>query len=142
MGVETHLRQKERIVSRFGPYYATSTRLILHLERDGMEELHELPYSQIDKIGEVRKSNHPRMMIGAIVTIVSIVASFSLNMITPLLGVVAGAFLVLHGSIGGPAYYQVHGRDVPRAQMHLWQIRYRGAGSLIASIRTIKGEHV
>ena len=142
MGVETHLRQKERIVSRFGPYYATSTRLILHLERDGMEELHELPYSQIDKIDEVRKSNHPRMMIGAIATIVSIVASFSLNMITPLLGVVAGAFLVLHGSIGGPAYYQVHGRDVPRAQMHLWQIRYRGAGSLIASIRTIKGEHV
>ena len=142
MGVETHLRQKERIVSRFGPYYATSTRLILHLERNGVEELHELPYSQIDKIDEVRKSNHPRMMVGAIVTIVSIVASFSLNMITPLLGVVAGACLVLHGSIGGPAYYQVHGRGVPRAQMHLWQIRYRGAGSLIASIRTIKGEHV
>ena len=142
MGVETHLRQKERIVSRFGPYYATSTRLILHLERNGVEKLHELPYSQIDKIDEVRTSNHSRMMVGGIVTIVSIIASYSLNMITPLLGVVAGGFLVLHGSIGGPAYYQVHGRDVPREQMHLWQIRYRGAGSLIASIRTIKGEHV
>ena len=140
MGVESHLKQRERIVSRFGPYYATSTRLILHLERRGVEEIHELPYSEIEKIDEVRTSNHSRMMIGALVTVVSIIVAYSLGMITPLLGVVAGAFLVLHGSIGGPAYYQVHGRGVPRAQMHLWQIRYRGAGSLIASIRTIIGE--
>ncbi len=142
MGVETHLKQRERIVSRFGPYYATSTRLILHLEKKGAEEIHELPYSQIEKIDEVRTSNHPRMMLGVVVTVVSIIVAYSLSMITPLLGVVAGAFLVLHGSIGGPAYYQVHGRDVPREQMRLWQIRYRGAGSLIASIRTIIGERV
>lgn len=142
MSVEFHLKQRERVVSRFGPYYATSTRLILHLERKGVEEIHELPYSEIEKIDEVRTSNHPRMLVGALVTVVSIFVAYSLGMITPLLGVVAGAFLVLHGSIGGPAYYQVHGRDVPRGQMYLWQIRHRGAGSLIASIRTIIGERV
>ena len=142
MSVEPHLKQRERIVSRFGPYYATSTRLILHLERNGVEEIHELPYSEIEKIDEVRTSNQPRMMIGALVTVVSIILAYSLSMITPLLGVVAGAFLLLHGSIGGPAYYQVHGRDVPRARKYLWQIRHRGAGSLIASIRTITGERV
>ena len=142
MGVESHLKQRERIVSRFGPYYATSTRLILHRERNGVEEIHELPYSEIEKIDEVRSSDHPRMMLGVLVTVVSIIVAYSLGMITPLLGVVAGGFLALHGSIGGPAYYQVHGRDVPRAQMYLWQIRHRGAGSLIASIRTIIGEWV
>ena len=142
MGVESHLNQAERIVSSFGPYHATSSRLLLHLEKNGVEELHELPYPQIERIDEVRASNHPRMMLGALIVIVSVIASFTLGIVTPLLGVAAGAFLLLHGSIGGPAYYQVYGRDVPREQMYLWQIRHRGAGSLIASIRTITGGRV
>ena len=142
MAVDSHLNQTERIVSQFGPYYATSIRLLLHLERNGVEELHELPYSQIERIDAVRTSDHTRMILGAVVVAASIILSLSLGMFTPLLGVVAGAFLVLHGSIGGPAYYQVHGRGVPPKQMRLWQIRYRGAGSLIASIRTITGERI
>ncbi len=140
MSVESHLRPDERIISTFEPYYATSSRVILFLEKNDGDVIYELPYSRIEKIEAIRTSNQPRMLLGAVVTIASFIATFSLGMITPLLGVIVGVFLVLHGGIGGLSYYQIRGRGIPNKEMYRWQIRYRGAGSLIASIQTIIGD--
>ena len=140
MNVESHLRPDERIISTFEPYYATSSRVLLYLEKNDGDVVYDLPYTRIEKIEAIRTSNQPKMLLGAVVTIASFIATFGLGMITPLLGVVAGVFLVLHGGIGGLSYYQIHGKGVPNEEMYRWQIRYNGAGSLIASIRTIVGD--
>lgn len=140
MGVEPHLRPGERIISSFGPYHATSSRVILLLEKDTGDEVYELPYSRLEKIEEVRIANHRRMMLGTVITISSFIAAYGLGLITPMIGVVIGIFLVIHGGVGHMLFYQLYGKGMSADELYRWQIRHRGAGSLIASIRTIIGD--
>ena len=139
-GVELHLRPGERIISSFGPYHATSSRVILFLEKDTGDALYELPYSRLEKIEEIRVANHRRMMLGTLITISSFIAAYGLGLITPMIGVVIGIFLVLHGGLGHMLFYQLYGKGMTKEELYRWQIQHRGAGSLIASIRTITGD--
>ena len=112
MGVERHLRPDERIISSFGPYHATSSRVILFLEKDTGDEIYELPYSRLEKIEEIRVANHRRMMLGTLITISSFVAAYGLGLITPMIGVVIGIFLVLQGGVGRMIFYQLYGKGM------------------------------
>ena len=57
-----------------------------------------------------------------------------------MIGVVIGIFLVLHGGLGHMLFYQLYGKGMTKEELYRWQIQHRGAGSLIASIRTITGD--
>jgi hypothetical protein len=140
--VQARLEPGERVVSTFGPYYATSSRVLLRLETETGAVVHELPYSRIEKIEQVKVSDHRMMAMGAVLAIAGFIASFGFGWITPLIAVFAGIALVFYGGTGKPAYYQLHGRGMSAQELLKWRIRYRGAGSFIASIRTIRGERL
>ena len=64
MSVQEQLREGEWIVSSFGPYYATSVRIILYLETDAGVDVRDLPYSRLERIEEVKVGNQRLMVLG------------------------------------------------------------------------------
>ena len=128
--VAAHLRDRERIVSSFGPYYATSHRVLLYLERNTGPEMHELPYNRLDRIEAVSVSNQGLMMLGAVVVILSILLVFTLALVTPLLAAIVGVVAVFYGGIGRPAYYQIHGRGMSEKELRRWQVPVPGRREL------------
>ena len=140
MGVENHLNQDERIVSSFEPYYATSKRVLLYNETDSGPEVRELPYSRLERVEEVKVSDHRLMASGTVLAIAGFISAFGLGLYTPVIAVVSGIAMVIYGGIGRPAYYQLHGHGISEREELNWRVRYRGAGSFIASIRTILGD--
>lgn len=137
--VERHLLADERIVSSFGPYHATSRRVILINERGGESRAHELPYSALESITEVKLANVKVMALGALVTISGIVTLFFWYLVMPIIAVALGIFIGLYGAAEKPAYYQLKARDMDDKDLRRWQVRHYGAGSFIASISAITG---
>ncbi|MDP6453551.1 MAG: hypothetical protein QF898_09615 [SAR202 cluster bacterium] len=135
----TYLRDGERIVSQFGPYFATSQRILVVLKKAAGTDVDELPYAQLESIDEVSVPNHRKMIMGSILAILGLILTFGWFLILPMIAVFAGVILVFHGAVGQPAYYQLRGRDMEREQLRRWQVRRYGAGSFIATIRTITG---
>ena len=137
--VERYLTQDERLVSSFGPYHATSRRVILVNRRREETRVHELPYTTLESITEVKKTDHKKMMLGAGLTIVGLATVFAWYLIAPIISVVAGIFIMLHGATERPAYYQLKGRGMEGVELHRWQVIHYGAGRFIASISTMTG---
>ncbi len=126
-------------MSSFGPYHATSRRVILVNERRGGARTHELPYTELESITEVQASDHKRLAVGIGLVIVGLLTLFAWFLIVPIVAVVMGIVVILQGSIGRPAYYQLKGRGMEGRDLHRWQVKYYGAGSFIASISAITG---
>ena len=137
--VQGQLRQGERVVSNFGPYYATSDRILLYLEISTGTVQRELPYSELERIEEVKVANRRLMILGTVVALGGFFAAVGLGMVIPLIGLIIGIPAVIYGGIRRPAYYQLHSRGVSPEDMSYWQIRHHGAGSFLSSIRTITG---
>ena len=135
----TYLREGERIVSQFGPYFATSQRVLVVINRAAVTNVDELLYAHLESIDEVSVSDHRKMIIGAIMAIAGIILTFGWFLIFPLIAVIAGVILVFHGAVGQPAYYQLRGRNMEKQQLKRWQVQHYGAGSFVATIRTITG---
>jgi hypothetical protein len=146
--VQRYLAEGERLVSSFGPYHATSRRVILvipakagiHLNK-GREEtrVHELPYITLESITEVKTTDRKKMMLGACLSGLGLATLFAWYLIVPIIAVVAGVFIILQGAIERPAYYQLKGRDMEGEDLYRWQIVHYGAGSFIASITMMTG---
>lgn len=137
--VEPLLEGGERLVSSFGPYHATSRRVILVNEgRDGAR-IHELPYSDLESITEVRTSDHKRLILGGTLLAIGVLTLFAWFLIVPIVAIILGIVVLLQGSIGRPAYYQLKGRGMEGRELYRWQVRHFGAGSFIASISEITG---
>ncbi|MCH8311010.1 MAG: hypothetical protein IIB17_11035 [Chloroflexi bacterium] len=139
LDASAHLKDGERIVSQFGPYFATSQRILVVMKKAAGTVVDELPYTQLETIDEVSVPNHRKMIIGTIMAITGFVLTFGWYLILPLIAAFLGVFMVFQGAVGHPAYYQLRGRDMARHQLQRWQIRRYGAGSFIATIRTITG---
>ena len=137
--VEPLLKSGERLVSSFGPYHATSRRVILVSERGDRGQTHELPYTDLESITEVRASDHKRLAIGGTLLVAGVLTLFAWFLIVPIVAIVMGIVVLLQGSIGRPAYYQLKGRDMEGRELYKWQVRHFGAGSFIASISAITG---
>ena len=137
--VEPLLDSGERLVSSFGPYHATSRRVILVSERAKGALTHELPYTDLESITEVRASDHKRLIIGGTLLVAGVLTLFAWFLIVPIVAIVMGIVVLLQGSIGRPAYYQLKGRGMEGRDLYRWQVRYFGAGSFIASISAITG---
>ena len=137
--VEPLLAGNERVVSSFGPYHATSRRVILVSERRGSARVHELPYTDLESITEVRKSNQRQMVLGAILACLGVLTLFAWYLIVPIAALILGLVIAFQGSIGRPAYYQLLGRGMEGRDLYRWQIKHYGAGSFIASISAMTG---
>ena len=137
--VEPLLVSNERVVSSFGPYHATSRRVILVIERRDAARVYELPYTDLESITEVRKSNQRQMVLGALLAFLGVLTLFAWYLIVPIAALILGLVIVFQGSVGRPAYYQLLGRGMEGRDLYRWQIRYYGAGSFIASITEITG---
>ena len=134
-----YLRDDERIVSQFGPYFATSQRVLLVIERRGETEFHEIPYSQLESVEDITVFNHRRMVRGALLALAGVLVSLIWLSIVSIALLITGIVLLLAGAIWKVTYYQLRGRGMEGAELHRWQIRHFGAGSFIASIHTITG---
>ncbi len=137
--VERYLTQGERLVSSFGPYHATSRRVILIYRRREETHVHELPYTTLESIAEVRKTDRKKIMLGAALVALGLATIFAWYLIAPIISIVAGVFILLQGVTERPAYYQLKGRGMEGEDLHKWQIIHYGAGSFIASISTMTG---
>ncbi len=137
--VEPLLDSGERLVSSFGPYHATSRRVILVNERQDRTQTHELPYTDLESITEVKATDQKRLIIGGSLLVGGVLTLFAWFLIVPIVAIVMGIVVLLQGSIGRPAYYQLKGRGMEGRELYRWQVRYFGAGSFIASISAITG---
>ena len=146
--VQPYLAEGERVVSSFGPYHATSRRVILvippktgiHLAEGPREtRVHELPYITLESITEIRTTDRKKMLLGACLSALGLATIFAWYLILPIVSVVAGVFIILQGASEKPAYYQLKGRGMEGEDLHKWQVIHYGSGSFIASISTMTG---
>ena len=141
--IEPLLHSGERIVSSFGPYHATSRRVILLIERRDGSRIHdELPYTELESIAEVSSWDRRRVGLGVAITAIGLATMFAWFLILPIVAVAMGAMVILQGSIGRPAYYQLKARGMEGKALRRWQVKRYGAGSFIASISEMTGKRV
>ena len=142
MGASVHsqLSAGERIVSSFSPYHATSRRLLLYAETGTGMLLRELQYSRIESIDLVNAPDHRLIALGVVVALIGFALTLAFGLILVLLSLPLGIFAIGAGVAGRPAYYQIKGKEMSPKDLPVWQVTYSGAGSFIASIRTILGE--
>ncbi len=138
--VAESLEDGERIVSSFGPYFATSRRILLYLERARGLIIRELAYESLNDIRSVNRANHLLLLAGVMLVIISFFSMPILGVFLPLAGAGLGAYFLILGSVGRPAYYQIEAEDILPQEQWLWQIRHQGSGSFIATIRIILGK--
>ena len=136
-----YLRDNERIVSQFGPYFATSQRVLLVIERRGETEYHEIPYSQLESVEDIRVFNHQKVARGALIALTGFLVSLMWLSIVSIALVITGIVVLIRGANRKVAYYQLRGRGMEGPELNKWQLQHFGAGSFIASIQTITGRH-
>ena len=146
--IQRCLVEGERVVSSFGPYHATSRRVLLAIPPKADSDLqlghekpltYELPYVNLASITEVKAIDRRKIALGACLTVIGIATLFAWYLIAPIVSVVAGVFIMLQGATEKPAYYQLRGRDMEGEELYKWQIIHYGSGSFIASISTMTG---
>ena len=79
------------------------------------------------------------MTLGATLVISGLLTMFAWFLIIPIVAVVIGAVVILQGSVGRPAYFQLKGHGMEGRDLHRWQVKHYGAGSFIASISAMTG---
>ena len=134
------LGKDERIVSSFGPYFATSRRILLYMDRARGLLVRELSYESLSNIRSVNKANHLVLLAGIGLVIASLFSMPILGVFLPLAGAALGAYFLILGSVGRPAYYQIEAEGILPQEQWLWRINHRGSGSFIATIRIILGK--
>ena len=134
-----YLRDNERVISQFGPYFATSHRVLLVIERRGKTESHEIPYTQFESVEEIRVFNHQTVAWGALLALIGFLVSLIWLSIVSISLVIIGIVVLIRGAMRRVDYYQIIGRGMEGPELYKWQLKHTGAGSFIASIHTITG---
>ena len=134
------MRQGEAIISDHNPFYATSHRVIHLEEKDGGEELSELPYSRVTSVEVVKLARHNVMIAGTMMVVGGAITAATLNFITSWLAVIAGIGVVLYGGIGREAYYQFRAEGMDKEEEAKWRLAYYGSGSFVRTVQTAMGD--
>ena len=140
MSIRDHLRQGEAIISDHNPYYATSYRVIYYEEKDGNEELAELPYSRVTSVEVVKLARHRVMIAGTMMVIGGAILAATWNLIGSWLSIIAGIGVVIYGGIGREAYYQFKAEGMDKEEEARWRLAYWGNGSFVRTVQTVMGE--
>ena len=135
------LAPREKVISTFGPFFATSFRLLRLDPADGPSRGHvlEIPYPELTAVKMMHKPNHPMLIMGTVV----VVLGFLMMVLVPFSAVFAiifgGLFLFL-GAKGKAGYFQIYARNMPKHAEQYWQVAYNRSGSFIATVRSVIGE--
>ena len=158
----------ETVLTGCGALYATSRRLIWYDGNGDGGRIEEVPYHQIAAVELVRKPSHPFMILGTIAILAAIFLTITgFIFITAFLALAGGAALLIYGSKGNVAYYQLHINRTPspvpdlnRSEWEVtlqrlkgalglkpskekederWRLDYLEGKSFIATVRNIKG---
>lgn len=140
MSIRDHLRQGEAIISDHNPYYATSYRVIYYEEKDGSEELSELPYSRVTSVEVVKLARHNVMIAGTMLVIGGAILAATWNLIGSWLSIIAGIGVVIYGGIGREAYYQFRAEGMDKEEEAKWRLAYWGSGSFVRTVQTVMGD--
>lgn len=140
MSIRDHLRQGEAIISDHNPYYATSFRVIHYEEKDGNEELSELPYSRVTSVEVVKLARHNVMIAGTMLVVGGAILAATWNLIGSWLSIVAGIGVVIYGGIGREAYYQFRAEGMDKEEEAKWRLAYWGSGSFVRTVQTVMGD--
>ena len=140
MDIRELLRHQETVISDHSPYYATSQRLILYQEIDGIKEISEIPYTRLTSIEVVKLPRHKILIAGTMMIIGGAIMAATIQFITSWLAIFVGIGAIIYGGIGREAYYQLHANGMTNEETLRWRLIYYGSGSFIRTIQTITGE--
>lgn len=139
--IQSHLSRSEKVLSVFGPFFATNYRVLRLDSPTGPSRGHllEIPYDQLASIDMVRRSNHPMMALGTIMVILGLLMGAILPISALLMIPMGGGFIYL-GARGKPGYFQLLARDMPKKAEKFWQVEYNRSGIFIATLRSAIGQ--
>ena len=139
--IQSHLSSSERVLSVFGPFYATSNRVLRLDPPNGPSRGHllEIPYSQLTAVEMVRRPNHPVLILGTVMVVLGLMLSLVLFFSTILVVLLGGAFLYV-GARGKPGYFQLYAHDMPKRAEKFWQVEYDRSGNFVATVRSAIGQ--
>ena len=139
MGIRDHLREGEAIISDHSPFYATSYRIIHYQEKDGREEIYDLPYGRLSSVEVIKLPRH-KVMIGGTLTVIGGAVMASYGFFTSWLAILVGVIGLIYGGIGRKAFYQFHARGMTQDEEAKWRLPYWGSGSFVRTIRIVTGD--
>jgi hypothetical protein len=136
-----HLEPSEKLISSFGPFHATSYRVLRLDPVNGPSRGHllEIPYSQLASVKLVQRPNHPLLIMGTVVIILGLFMTQAL-VFSSVLSLIVGGLFIFVGARGKPAYFQIYAHNMPQQAERYWQVRYERSGSFIATVRSVIGE--
>lgn len=139
--IQSHLAASENIVSVFGPFYATSHRVLRLDPPNGPSRGHllEIPYGQLASVEMVRRANHPVLALGTAMIILGIFILPFLPISAVFTLPIGGGVLYL-GAKGKPGYFQLMAHDMPKEAEKYWQVEYNRSGNFIATVRSVIGQ--
>jgi hypothetical protein len=142
MDIRRRLRQGEAIISDHSPFYATSFRVVHYEEKDGREELWELPYDRLTSVEVVKEPRHKALIAGTMLIVGGAIMAATLQFITSWFAIIAGVGALIYGGIGRESYYQLHAQGMTKEEEARWRLPYWGSGSFIRTIRNDIGDRL
>lgn len=135
------LAPREKVISTFGPFCATSFRLLRLDPVHGPSRGHvlEILYPDLTAVKMMHRPNHPMLIMGTVI----IVLGFLMMVLVPfsaVLAIIMGGLFLFLGAKGKAGYFQIYARDMPKHAERYWQVAYDRSGSFIATVRSIIGE--
>jgi hypothetical protein len=139
--IYSRLAASEKVLSVFGPFYATNHRVLRLDPPNGLSQGHllEIPYSQLVSVEMVRRANHTVLALGTAMIILGLFIMPVLPISAVLTLPIGGGVLYL-GAKGKPGYFQLMTRDMPKPAEKYWQVEYNRSGSFIATVRSVIGQ--
>jgi len=135
------LAASEKVLSVFGPFYATNRRVLRLDPPNCLSKGHllEIPYSALVSIEMVRRANHAVLALGTAIIILGflIIPVFP---ISAMLTLPIGGGVIYLGAKGKPGYFQLMTQDMPKPVEKYWQVEYNRSGNFIATVRIIIGQ--
>ncbi|HEU0021624.1 MAG TPA: hypothetical protein VFR55_08135 [Dehalococcoidia bacterium] len=139
--IYSRLAASEKMLSAFGPFYATSYRVLRLDPPRGLSRgyLLEIPYSQLASVELVRRANHQMLALGTAMIILGLFILPIMPISAALTLPIGGGILYL-GARGKPGYYQLMAHDMPQQAEKYWQVEYNRSGNFIATVRSVIGQ--
>ena len=135
------LTASEKVLSVFGPFYATNHRVLRLDPPNGLSQGHllEIPYSQLVSMEMVRRASHAVLALGATMIILGVFIMPILPISAVFTLPIGGGILYL-GAKGKPGYFQLMTHNMPKPAEKYWQVEYNRSGNFIATLRIIIGQ--
>jgi hypothetical protein len=139
--IYSRLAASEKVLSVFGPFYATNHRVLRLDPPNCLSQGHllEIPYSQLVSVEMVRRANHAVLALGTAMIILGLFIMPVLPISAVLTLPIGGGVLYL-GAKGKTGYFQLMTHDMPKPAEKYWQVEYNRSGNFIATVRSIIGQ--